>query len=178
MCPDKDKFKCRSKTSDDCQLESRLWESCPILCGVCEPSPPPSFVSEFGCTYVGKRPTSAKCRKMGNRGLDSSICASEGGKSGCAECVTIGETCPVMCGLCDAPCRGKRCLNGGSLNPSACVCQCPSHYQGDICQDLSCPKKDFWKCGKEPYLESRCGSDPKTVSKCPYLCGLCPVRTR
>lgn len=57
----------------------------------------------------------AQCLKLGNKGLDSSTCATEGGESGCADCASLGETCPVMCGLCDG-----KVIGFGPVNWHSC----------------------------------------------------------
>ena len=42
--------------------------------------------------------------------------------------------CPFTCGLCEPPCDGMKCQNGGTLDPVACTCSCLALYSGIYCE--------------------------------------------
>ncbi|XP_005102233.1 cysteine-rich venom protein Mr30 [Aplysia californica] len=131
----------------------------------------PVFVSPYNCTYRGQRASPGECRTFGDRGMDRWLCASNGGRFKCRMCQSSGpDLCPVMCGLCDAPCKGKKCLNG-ELDPDTCKCACTKHYTGDTCDEMDCPDKDKWSCVY--YKKVYCRIFPSIPVKCPYLCGIC-----
>lgn len=136
---------------------------------------PPPFVSPFNCTYRGMRSSQQECQKFGNRGSDTQACASKGGQFECNDCARYynikTDYCPVMCGLCDAPCEGKMCVHGGVLNPDTCTCSCTPPYHGETCSELNCPDKDKWHCSV--FETSYCKTFINVPHDCPYMCGIC-----
>ncbi|KAK3702613.1 hypothetical protein RRG08_042603 [Elysia crispata] len=136
---------------------------------------PPPFISPYNCTYKGLRSSLEECKKFGDRGSDTRACVSKGGQFGCEDCERYynvkTDYCPVLCGLCDAPCGGKVCVNGGVLDPDACKCDCTPPYFGDTCQELKCPEKDKWHCSV--LQASHCKDYINVPYDCPHLCGIC-----
>ncbi|XP_071111759.1 cysteine-rich venom protein Mr30-like [Haliotis cracherodii] len=134
------------------------------------------FTSAFGCVYAGNRASKVECRDYGDHGNDMSLCASMGGSQiTCDHCQQFynikTDYCPVMCGLCDAPCGGKQCLNGGRLDTDTCKCTCKTPYAGTTCQTANCPAKDPFHCTL--YRLSYCELYVNVPSECPFLCGIC-----
>ena len=57
------------------------------------------------------------------------------------ETYQIAFLCPYLCGICtvEEKCPGAddACVNGGEFNLATCSCDCPTHFSGDLCQELS-----------------------------------------
>ncbi|KAL8593887.1 hypothetical protein ACOMHN_023803 [Nucella lapillus] len=192
-CPSEDPFYCgRDISAGDCGAYFNVPHMCPFMCGVCtggkgsginvniggkgDSAPPQAvFTSAFGCKYEGKRATPEECKGFGNKGDDKDFCASKGGEFGCDECSLYynikRDYCPVQCGLCDAPCGGKACENGGELDTDTCTCQCSPLFSGPTCQDTLCPKEDEFHCSF--YAPDFCKEFVNVPKECPYKCGVC-----
>ncbi|XP_041454795.1 multiple epidermal growth factor-like domains protein 6 [Lytechinus variegatus] len=86
------------------------------------------------------------------------------------------DNCPAMCELCKISTGGdtrpgncrKRCKNGGSLQESACECECPDGWFGDDCS-LECRDK-FHHCRWSTRL---CDNRDYARHYCPVSCDLC-----
>ncbi|XP_052213296.1 uncharacterized protein LOC127832106 [Dreissena polymorpha] len=192
-CPARDAWVCgRDWPASYCNLFYNVPEECPHMCGLCPgfgnggskggfPSVTTAvnvtvFTSSHGCRYEGARDDVATCRAYGDKGNDMKMCASEGGAVGCDDCTRYfnikKDYCPVMCGLCDPPCSGKRCLNGGSLDTTSCSCMCKKPFTGDNCEFAQCPNEGdpghcrFWNPGF-------CRKYTNVPEECPYMCGIC-----
>ncbi|XP_041378582.1 cysteine-rich venom protein-like [Gigantopelta aegis] len=188
-CPNAEPFYCgRDILKPDCTKYANVPSLCPFMCGICKKqnSVQPSswnsvmgqlqpFRSDFGCEYSGERSTLEECKAFGDHGNDLSFCASLGGEMDCGDCEQFynvkKDYCPVMCGLCDAPCNGKRCLNGGHLDTNSCACTCTKPYVGDNCETAECPPADPYNCAL--YSLNHCRDYVNVPGLCPYLCGIC-----
>lgn len=191
-CPSEDPFYCgRDVSSNDCSTYYNVPHMCPFMCGVCSggknegvvnvniggqsAAPQEIFTSSFGCKYEGKRATAADCKAFGDKGTDKQFCASQGGEFGCNECTLYynikRDYCPVMCGLCDPPCGGKTCQNGGRLNSDTCTCECKAPHGGDTCERANCPAEDQFHCSFYPV--DFCTQFLNVPEECPYKCGVC-----
>ncbi|GFO33509.1 cysteine-rich venom protein [Plakobranchus ocellatus] len=198
-CPEKDPFYCtRSIVPRDCVTYINVPHLCPYMCGVCSElsspmemisgsatktktttttttTPSPYFVSPHNCTYTGLRATAEECKTYGDHGSDSTLCESKKGQLRCADCQHFYNVkfdyCPVMCGICDAPCEGKICANGGTLDTENCSCTCRGPFQGETCNKLVCPKKDPWGC--RFFSKNECQIYANVPYDCPYFCGIC-----
>ncbi|XP_056014320.1 uncharacterized protein LOC125663866 [Ostrea edulis] len=184
-CPAKDKWVCgRDWTPAYCEKFVNVPFDCPYMCGKCK-SPTgestsviekqTSFTSKYGCTYSGKRSSPAECRSYGSKGMDIDQCSSNGGSISCADCKRFfnvkKDMCPVMCGLCDPPCNGKKCANGGKLDIDKCTCTCKRPYVGDRCERADCSKPDKDHCANWP--GNYCSEYGNVPEDCPKKCGLC-----
>eukprot|EP00105_Crassostrea_gigas_P028320 XP_011449940.1 PREDICTED: uncharacterized protein LOC105344061 isoform X1 [Crassostrea gigas] len=186
-CPAEDKWVCgRDWTPSYCKRFTNVPFDCPYMCGKCgsgsgtgssntAATKKPAFVSAYGCKYSGKRSSLAECRAYGENGMDIGQCSSMGGSIACADCDRFfnvkRDMCPVMCGLCDPPCNGKKCENGGKLNVDTCTCKCEPPYIGDRCQQADCSKADKDHCPAWP--ASYCDQYNNVPQDCPKKCGLC-----
>ncbi|GFS25792.1 cysteine-rich venom protein Mr30 [Elysia marginata] len=160
-CPKEDVWWCKDTPVQDCKKYSNYPYDCPYHCGVCSKTgtktgtpannapPPPApanpapkgssatFISPHGCKFTGQRATAAQCKKYGKKGSDKRFCQSVGGDYTCEDCTRLPNVktdyCPVMCGLCDAPC-GMVCLHKGVLDPDTCTCKCRKKYKGRLCE--------------------------------------------
>lgn len=85
------------------------------------------------------------------------------------------DSCPGFCvnNLCD--CGEKVCKNNGKLNKATCECQCAKPYDGDICEEINCSKKDLKVCGTKMYVSKNCKKYSNLPGMCPVECGLCPA---
>ncbi|XP_063424475.1 cysteine-rich venom protein kaouthin-2-like isoform X1 [Mytilus trossulus] len=82
------------------------------------------------------------------------------------------QDCPGNCvnKLCDCD---KVCLNGGTLDLSACTCSCKSGYSGPDCSLNCVTKTDPGYCGTQ-YPPSHCVTYSNVPSDCPHMCKICP----
>ncbi|VDI78125.1 cysteine-rich secretory protein [Mytilus galloprovincialis] len=82
------------------------------------------------------------------------------------------QDCPGNCAnkLCDCD---KVCLNGGTLDLSACTCSCKSGYSGPDCSLNCATKTDPGYCGTQ-YPPSYCVTYSNVPSDCPHMCKICP----
>lgn len=156
------------------------------MCGTCKASDAikaketsiskSGFTSSHGCKYSGKRANAEECKKYGENGQDKSMCDSRGGTVTCKQCDQFSnvrsEMCPVMCGLCDPPCNGKVCSNGGTLDSETCECACAPPYQPPTCDEADCSKPDNKACPAWP--KDYCSKYANVPEKCPKKCGICP----
>ncbi|XP_052761250.1 uncharacterized protein LOC128203751 [Mya arenaria] len=189
-CPASDSFVCgRDWPPTYCTRYNNVPAECPYMCGICGGSGQPgasrppaptlnvtTFTSAFGCRYTGVRDNSATCHGYGDGGNDKSMCSSQGGTVGCGDCERYynikKDYCPVMCGLCDPPCAGKRCSNGGTLDTTSCACSCRKPFTGDTCEFAQCPVNGdpgycrFWPA-------RYCQMYYNVPEECPYMCGIC-----
>ncbi|XP_070206497.1 cysteine-rich venom protein Mr30-like [Littorina saxatilis] len=191
-CPNEDPFYCgRDVAQGDCTTYFNVPHMCPYMCGVCtggkkddvinvniggQSAPPQEvFTSSFGCKYEGKRATPAECNTYGDKGADKQFCASQGGEFGCNECSLYynikRDYCPVMCGICDPPCGGKTCQNGGRLITDTCTCECKAPFGGDTCEKTNCPAEDQFHCTFYP--DDFCTQFVNVAEECPFKCGMC-----
>ncbi|XP_062575048.1 uncharacterized protein LOC134236903 [Saccostrea cucullata] len=189
-CPAEDKWVCgRDWTPSYCGKFVNVPFDCPYMCGKCgntndaidamaaeSEKPKPPFVSAFGCKYGGKRSSRQECQAYGDRGLDIMQCGSKNGTLTCADCNRFSnvkrEMCPIMCGLCDHPCNGKECQNGGTLDVNTCTCRCERPYIGDMCEKVDCSNPDESHC--EAWPKYYCEKYDNVPRDCPVRCGLCP----
>ncbi|KAK7095370.1 cysteine-rich venom protein-like [Littorina saxatilis] len=100
-------------------------------------------------------------------GLDTSGTPYTNGTS-CAACPDHCDSATKK--LCD--CGGKICYRNGKVDVRTCKCKCADGFEGDNCEQRSCPNEDYL---------SRCltaSPDQCSVTinpdNCPILCGLCP----
>lgn len=181
-CPAEDAFVCgRDWPQSYCERFYNVPDECPYMCGRCKGGstsalkPPTTYTSAFGCTFKGRRASHTECSKYGDHGQDIQNCATQGGNVGCSDCATYynvkRDMCPVMCGLCDAPCGGKMCQNGGSLNTATCTCTCVPPYSGSTCAKAKCPAQDAAHCKWWP--KSHCRTYYNVPQECPRMCGIC-----
>jgi len=103
------------------------------------------------------------------------VCNYSFGQSNINEPYNDGDSCkdcPGHCTdkLCD--CGKKLCLNGGTLNPATCKCECKSPYTGSTCQQIDCPAKDT-KYICTIWDDSYCKRYSNVPRDCPWLCGTC-----
>ena len=56
-----------------------------------------------------------------------------------------------------------------------CTCDCPRIYKGDTCDQLKCPKRDKWFCGRT-WDESYCKKFSNAPFECPFMCNVCKRR--
>ncbi|XP_022338195.2 uncharacterized protein LOC111133809 [Crassostrea virginica] len=195
-CPAEDVWVCgKTWTPDLCDQYANIPYDCPYMCGKCK-APAGGmaatgskhekskyaakkknvFTSSHGCQYSGKRASPEECKKYGDKGQDIPQCSSMGGALSCQECERFSnvrtEMCPVMCGLCDPPCDGKVCSNGGTLNSETCECACAPPYKPPTCDEADCSTPDSKVCPGWP--ESYCKKYSNVPEKCPQKCGICP----
>ncbi|KAL4221659.1 Cysteine-rich secretory protein 3 [Mactra antiquata] len=195
-CPVNDNWICgRDWPPSHCDVYVNVPEQCPYMCGICgdksalRPSSSSSsltssaatsaitmYTSAFGCRYRGIRDDAATCKSYGDNGADMRMCASEGGTVGCNQCERYynikKDYCPVMCGLCDPPCNGKRCSNGGTLDTNTCSCSCRKPFTGDACEFAQCPiNGDPGYCVHWP--KDYCTIYYNVPEECPYKCDIC-----
>ncbi|KAL5014560.1 hypothetical protein ScPMuIL_008830 [Solemya velum] len=185
-CPEQDAWVCgRDWPADYCDAYYNVRWVCPYMCGTCKYNSVPEltpnttqvqeFVSSYGCRYTGKRSSPSECKQYGSSGQDEQVCSSKGGHLGCTECDRYfnvkRDYCPVMCGMCDPPCNGKVCANGGTLDTGTCTCACKTPYSGDTCEKADCPVSDQPHCRWWPY--EYCEAYINVPEDCPYKCGIC-----
>nr|XP_022335669.1 uncharacterized protein LOC111132188 isoform X2 [Crassostrea virginica] len=188
-CPAEDKWVCgRDWTPLYCKRFVNVPFDCPYMCGKCstgggapaanndvETATQSSFISKDGCEYKGKRSSPEECRAYGANGTDIQQCSSMGGSISCVDCDRFfnvkRDMCPVMCGLCDPPCKGKKCENGGKLNVDTCKCTCEAPYIGARCEQVDCSKPDKEHCAAWP--NNYCDKYHNVPQDCPMKCGLC-----
>ncbi|XP_045161356.2 uncharacterized protein LOC123526325 [Mercenaria mercenaria] len=186
-CPVSDNWICgRDWPPSYCERFYNVPEECPYMCGICGDGTAitnvvttpniTTFTSSFGCRYTGVRDDEASCRNYGENGNDMRMCSSQGGTVGCGECDRYfnikRDYCPVMCGLCDPPCAGKRCSNGGTLDTNTCACSCRKPFTGDTCEFAQCPiNGDPGFCRFWP--PRYCQMYYNVPEECPYMCGIC-----
>ncbi|XP_062575052.1 uncharacterized protein LOC134236905 isoform X1 [Saccostrea cucullata] len=193
-CPDEDMWVCgKTWTADLCDHYANVPFDCPYMCGKCKSTGKKAkkaskygasktgnknaFTSKHGCKYSGERASREECKKKyGKNGNDIPQCGSMGGSLSCKECDRFSnvrsEMCPVMCGLCDPPCDGKVCSNGGTLNTDTCECACAPPYVPPTCDDADCSKPDGKSCLAWP--KSYCKKYANVPEQCPQRCGICP----
>ncbi|KAL3861104.1 hypothetical protein ACJMK2_007176 [Sinanodonta woodiana] len=191
-CPVEDQWMCgQDWTAEYCSIYYNVPEECPHMCGLCKAGgvggkirqqikPNTTFVSDYGCRYSGIRATPEECKRYGDNGSDMNMCAREGGTISCGDCDRFinvkRDYCPVMCGLCDAPCDGKRCANSGTLDVTSCTCTCRPPFAGSTCEQVDCPPTgDPLYCRLWP--RHYCGVYYNVPEECPYMCDLCSMMT-
>ncbi|KAK3087233.1 hypothetical protein FSP39_003405, partial [Pinctada imbricata] len=186
-CPTEDAWVCeRDWPPSHCKIYTNVPEECPYMCGVCKRPGGGSggkpggshgsiFISEQGCKYQGKRSTPQECRSYGDKGKDLKGCDNRNGQFKCSDCKRYfnvkKDMCPVMCGLCDPPCNGKKCQNGGDLDVDTCSCKCKPPFYGTYCENKDCSKKEPYSCSVWP--RSYCDKYYNVPEECPVLCGIC-----
>lgn len=190
VCPEEDMWFCGKQwTPDLCDKYANIPYDCPYMCGTCKASDgiksqkssnngksTSGFTSTHGCKYSGKRASAEECKKYGENGKDISMCGSNGGSLTCKQCDQFSnvrsEMCPIMCGLCDPPCNGKVCSNGGTLDSETCECACAPPYLPPTCDKADCSKPDNKACPAWP--NDYCSKYANVPEKCPKKCGICP----
>lgn len=197
QCPAEDNWLCgRDWPRSYCDRYYNVPWECPYMCGLCkgggsgagtgrdqqlpdkQTNRPPSsgsFTSSHGCRYTGKRASPEECKNYGDNGQDIFACGTQGGQLGCNECKRFfnvkSEMCPVMCGLCDPPCNGKKCENGGTLDTDSCQCSCVPPYSGERCENANCPPNDQPHC--QYWSKNFCDIYYNVPEECPHMCGIC-----
>ncbi|KAK3576188.1 hypothetical protein CHS0354_001207 [Potamilus streckersoni] len=192
-CPVEDQWICgRDWPTEHCNIYYNVPEVCPHMCGLCkggigvggkshqQVKTNTTFISGYGCRHTGIRAKPEECMQFGEYGADMNMCASEGGTIGCADCDRFfnvkRDYCPVMCGLCDAPCDGKKCVNRGTLDVISCNCTCRPPFTGSTCEQVDCPPTgDPLYCRLWP--RHYCGLYYNVPEECPYMCDLCSRKT-
>ncbi|XP_078676751.1 uncharacterized protein LOC144913731 [Branchiostoma floridae x Branchiostoma belcheri] len=109
----------------------------------------------------------------------SSLCGANPGWPTQDSCKTsyVRDNCHAFCGVCQQSavssggCK-KICLNGGTLYPESCVCECGPGWMGDQCSE-PCENKSPL-CGASPgWPTTDLCSNNYVMTNCPLFCGKC-----